>query len=94
MENIIGRSIGETSLTQISFISKDMPKMGEYVTMEYNNQIILGMIESLVRGSVSLNADIYDPDTIYRIRSIEGDESGHKAVHGTVGDGRDFFCQR
>ena len=86
MENIIGRSIGETSLTQISFISKDMPKMGEYVTMEYNNQIILGMIESLVRGSVSLNADIYDPDTIYRIRSIEGDDYYIKGTIKILGD--------
>lgn len=86
MEKIIGLSVGETSLTEISFISKDMPKMGEYVTMEYNNQTILGMIESLVRGSVSLNGDIYDPDTISRIRSIEGDDYYIKGNVKILGD--------
>ena len=86
MEKIICRVIGENSLTELSFISKDMPKMGEYVTMEYNNQVILGMIESLVRGSVSLNADIYDPETISRIRSIEGDDYYIKGNVKILGD--------
>ena len=52
---MIGRCIGETSLIEVSFISKEMPQVGEYVTLEYDGKIILGMIESMVRGSVSLN---------------------------------------
>ena len=71
---MIGRCIGETSLTQVSFISKKMPQVGEYVTMEYDGKVILGMIESLVRGSVSLNNDIYNPDTVAKIKEIEGDD--------------------
>ena len=71
---IIGRSIGETTLVDLTFISKDMPRVGEYVTLNYDGKIVLGMIESMVRGSVSLNNEIYDPDTIDKIRQIEGND--------------------
>ena len=74
MAKIIGMSIGETSPVEISFISKEMPQIGEYVSMEYDGKIVLGMIESLVRGSVSINDDIYDPKTVKRIKEIEGDD--------------------
>ena len=55
---MIGRCIGETSLVSVSFISKEMPKVGEYVTLEYDGRKILGMIESMVRVSPSLNMEI------------------------------------
>ncbi|MDD3985959.1 MAG: HAS-barrel domain-containing protein, partial [Methanobacterium sp.] len=51
---IIGRCIGETSLVDVSFISKEMPKVGQYVSLEYDGKNVLGMIEALVRGSVSI----------------------------------------
>ena len=56
---VIGRCVGETSLIDVSFISKEMPKVGQYVTMEYDGKNVLGMIEGLVRGSVSINSEIY-----------------------------------
>ena len=86
---MIGRCIGETSLIEVSFISKEMPQVGEYVTLEYDGKVILGMIESMVRGSVSLNDDIYDPDTIAKIREIEGDDyyiKGNISILGDVND--------
>lgn len=86
---MIGRCIGETSLIEVSFISKEMPKVGEYVTLEYDGKVILGMIESMVRGSVSLNNEIYDPDTIAKIREIEGDDyyiKGKVTILGDVND--------
>ena len=83
---MIGRCIGETSLTQVSFISKKMPQVGEYVTMEYDGKIILGMIESMVRGSVSLNNEIYNPDTIAKIKEIEGDNFYIKGSVKILGD--------
>ncbi|MCQ2977856.1 MAG: ATP-binding protein [archaeon] len=86
---IIGRCIGETSLIEVTFISKDLPKVGEYVTLEYDGRCVLGMIESMVRGSVSLNVDIYDPDTIAKIREIEGDDyyiKGKVTILGDVDD--------
>lgn len=83
---IIGRCIGETSLIEVTFISKDLPKVGEYVTLEYDGRCVLGMIESMVRGSVSLNVDIYDPDTIAKIREIEGDDYYIKGKVSILGD--------
>ena len=86
---MIGRCIGETSLIEVSFISKEMPQVGEYVTLEYDGKIILGMIETMVRGSVSLNNEIYDPDTIAKIREIEGDDyyiNGKITILGDVND--------
>lgn len=86
---MIGRCIGETSLIDVSFISKKMPQVGEYVTLEYDGKTILGMIESLVRGSVSLNSEIYNPDTVEKIRQIEGDDfyiRGNIKILGDVED--------
>lgn len=86
---MIGRCIGETSPVEVSFISKQMPQVGEYVTLEYDNKVILGMIESLVRGSVSLNSEIYNPDTVAKIREIEGDDFYIKGSVKILGDVND-----
>jgi len=86
---MIGRCIGETSLTQVSFISKEMPQVGEYVTIEYDGKTILGMIESLVRGNVSLNNEIYNPDTVAKIREIEGQNFYIKGSVKILGDVND-----
>jgi DNA helicase HerA-like ATPase len=86
MTEIIGRCIGETSLIGVSFISKKMPRAGEYVSMEYDGKTVLGMVESLVRGSVSTNKDIYDPATIDRIRGLEGNDHYVRGVVKILGD--------
>lgn len=71
---IIGRCIGETSPSEIHFISDKMPKMGEYVTVSYDGITVLGMIENVVRGNVALNGEIYNPKTVEMIAGIEGNE--------------------
>jgi DNA helicase HerA-like ATPase len=81
MSKIIGRCIGETSPTRVSFISKEMPRVGEYVSLAYDEKTVLGMIESLARGSVSINDEIYDPATVEKIKEIEGDDH---YIRGTV----------
>ena len=48
-DGVIGRCIGETTLVDVSFISKKMPKVGEYVTLDYDGKKVLVMIEALVR---------------------------------------------
>ncbi|RBQ22503.1 DNA double-strand break repair helicase HerA [Candidatus Methanobinarius endosymbioticus] len=86
---IIGRCVGETSLIDVSFISKEMPKVGEYVSLYYDGKTVLGMIESLVRGSASLNGEIYDPNTIEKIREIEGEDfyiKGNVRILGDIDD--------
>jgi uncharacterized protein len=85
-DGVIGRCIGETSLVDVSFISKEMPKVGEYVSLEYDGKNVLGMIEALVRGSVSINNEIYDPKTIEKIRMIEGDDHYIRGKVRILGD--------
>ncbi|MDI6644588.1 MAG: ATP-binding protein [Methanobacteriaceae archaeon] len=85
-DKVIGRCIGETSPTMVSFISKKMPRVGEYVSLEYDGKIVLGMIESLIRGSVSITNEIYDPKTIEKIRQIEGDDHYIKGSIKILGD--------
>jgi len=85
-DQVIGRCIGETSPTMVSFVSKKMPRVGEYVSMQYDGKIVLGMIESLIRGSVSITNDIYDPKTIEKIRQIEGDDHYIKGSIKILGD--------
>lgn len=86
MNEVIGRCIGETSLVDVSFVSKEMPRVGEYVSLKYDGKNVLGMIESLVRGSVSINDQIYDPLTIEKIKAIEGDDHYVKGTVKILGD--------
>ena len=47
------------------------------------------MIETMVRGSVSLNGEIYNPDTIAKIKEIEGDDyyiKGNISILGDIND--------
>ena len=86
MSKNIGRSIGETSLTKIEFVSKEMPEVGEYVSIEYDEKKVLGMIESLVRGNVAINDNIFDPKTITKIKNLEGNEYYIKGTVKVLGD--------
>ena len=91
MTEIIGRCIGETSLVEVSFISKEMPQVGEYVSLKYDDKNVLGMIESLVRGSVSINDEIFDPKTIEKIKQIEGDDHYIRGSVRILGDIKDHL---
>lgn len=83
---IIGRCIGETTPTEVSFISNVMPKVGEYVCLNYDGKQVLGMIETMIRGNVSLGEDINSFDTVDMIAKIEGNESYIKGKVRILGD--------
>ena len=53
--------------------------------LDYDGKKVLGMIEALVRGSVSINNEIYDPKTIEKIRMIEGDDHYVKGHSQDIG---------
>ncbi len=79
---VIGMCIGESSPTEVAFISKTMPMSGEYVVLEYDDMKILGMVEALVRGSPSISGDIIDPAVVERILGFEGADEHY--VRGKV----------
>ncbi|MDO5823829.1 ATP-binding protein [Methanobrevibacter sp.] len=86
---VVGICYGETSLTEITFISDKMPKVGEYVTMEYDGKKVLGMIENLIRGNDSLNVDINDFKAIQKISRIGADDNYIKGKVKILGDVND-----
>lgn len=73
-KEIVGICSGETDISKVSFISKKVLSVGEYVYLEYNNKKIMGMVDSVFRGSKALNGDeILSPESIKKILNIEGD---------------------
>ncbi len=90
-KEVIGRCLGETSTDKVSFVSKKMPQVGQYVYLEYNDQIVIGMVESLLRGSTSMREDILDPDTIEKILNIEGDIDHYVKGKITIYGDKDYL---
>lgn len=86
---VVGICIGETSLTEVTFISDKMPRVGEYVTIEYDGKKVLGMIENLIRGNDSLNVDINDFKAIQKISRLEVDDNYIKGKVKILGDVND-----
>ncbi|MBE6487822.1 MAG: ATP-binding protein [Methanosphaera stadtmanae] len=78
----IGRCIGETTPYKVEFISKTTPAVGEYVYLEYGGKTILGMIDTLFRGSTTLGEDLLNPETIAKILELEGDMDHY--IRGTI----------
>lgn len=73
-KEIVGICTGETNTTKVSYMSKTLLSVGEFVYLEYNSQKIIGMIDSVFRGSKALNSDdMLSPESIKRILDIEGD---------------------
>lgn len=86
---VVGICVGETSLSEVTFISDKMPKVGEYVTIEYDGKKVLGMIENLIRGNDALNVDINDFKAIRKISQIGADDNyirGKVKILGDVND--------
>lgn len=86
---VMGICVGETSLTEVTFISEKMPKVGEYVTIDYDGKKVLGMIENLVRGNDALNVDINDFKAIQKISKIGVDDNYIRGTVKILGDVND-----
>ena len=86
---VVGICIGETSLSEVEFISNKMPKVGEYVTIEYEGKKVLGMVENLVRGSEALNVDINDFEAIKTISNLIRDDNYIRGKVKLLGDVND-----
>jgi DNA helicase HerA-like ATPase len=74
MSEVIGMCVGEATPTEVMFVSKKSLKVGEFVTLEYEGLKVLGMIQSLLKGSLSITADISDPKVVEKIKSMEGED--------------------
>jgi len=84
---VIGFIIGESTVTKTLFISKTIPRLGQYVVMEYDGKIVLGLIQGLIRGSIALPDDIHDASQVERIKILEhGSTQYIKGVIQILGD--------
>ena len=86
---VVGICVGETNLSEVTFISDKMPQVGQYVTIEYDGKKVLGMVENLVRGNDALNIDVNDFKAIQKISRIGAEENyirGKVKILGDVND--------
>lgn len=86
---VVGICVGETNLSEVTFISDKMPQVGQYVTIEYDGKMVLGMVENLVRGNDALNIDVNDFKAIQKISRIGAEDNyirGKVKILGDVND--------
>ncbi|MBE6499620.1 MAG: ATP-binding protein [Methanobrevibacter thaueri] len=83
---VVGICVGETNLNEVTFISNQMPQVGQYVTIEYDDKKILGMVENLVRGNDALNVDINDFKAIQKISKLGIEDNYIKGKIKILGD--------
>jgi len=86
-DEVLGFVIGESTVTKTLFISKQIPRLGQYVIMEYDGKTVLGLIQGLVRGSIALPDDIHDASQVEKIKLLEhGSTQYIKGVIQILGD--------
>lgn len=67
---IIGYTIGETRIDELTFLAKEAPKVGDYVKINYDDSELLGMVESTIQGNMALE-DILNIEHLEKIRSLK-----------------------
>ncbi len=86
---IIGYTIGETRIDELTFLAKEAPKVGDYVKINYDNSELLGMVESTIQGNMAFE-DILNIEHLEKIRDFEDNSSyyilGKIKVLGDVRD--------
>ncbi len=74
MDNILGYVIGETTNTELTFLSSSIPEIGSYTLIEYGNKKIIGMVESVTQGSLIFN-EVLNVKDLIKIKNIENNDS-------------------
>jgi len=84
---LLGYIVGEASVSKAVFISNTAPRRGQYVELNYAGTRVLGMVQALIHGSVSLTEDVHDPDIVRKIRNMsDGSDLYLKGVISILGD--------
>ncbi|RLF08973.1 MAG: hypothetical protein DRJ98_08845 [Thermoprotei archaeon] len=84
---VLGYVVGETTVSRAVFVSKSTPRRGQYVELFYDGKNVLGMVQGLIHGSVSLTEDIHDASVVEKIKSLEkGADRYLKGVVTILGD--------
>ncbi|CAF30820.1 helicase HerA domain-containing protein [Methanococcus maripaludis] len=74
MDDLMGYVIGETSNTELNFLAKHMPEIGSYVSINYCDLEILGMVESVNQGC-KIFEDVYNVKDFEKLKDFENNDS-------------------
>lgn len=83
--DVIGYVFGETRVDELSFLAKKPPKVGDYVIINYNDNKILGMVESTILGSRALDG-VSDVEYLEKIKDFVNDTYYIKGKIKVLGD--------
>ncbi|MHA1505781.1 MAG: helicase HerA domain-containing protein [Candidatus Asgardarchaeia archaeon] len=95
--NVVGRCIGEGSPSYVSFVTKKILEVGEYVLIDFDGKEVLGLITDLGRGLEAITEDITDPKVVERIKKVEGEDfyiRGRIKILGYVDDHLNFIIPK
>ncbi|MHA1596929.1 MAG: helicase HerA domain-containing protein [Candidatus Asgardarchaeia archaeon] len=96
-DDVVGRCIGEGSPSYVSFITKKILEVGEYVVIDFDGKEVLGLITDLGRGLEAITEDITDPRVVERIKRVEGEDfyiRGRIKILGYVDDNLNFIIPK
>jgi len=72
---VIGYIVGETTTTEVTFLSNKIPEVGSYVSIEYpNGREVLGMIEGVMQSCPIFN-EVLSVEDILKLRKLEREDS-------------------
>jgi len=72
---VIGYIVGETTTTEVTFLSNKIPEVGSYVSIEYpNGREVLGMIEGVMQSCPVFN-EVLSVEDILKLRKLEREDS-------------------
>ena len=73
-KEILGYVVGETATTELSFLSYNVPEVGEYVTIYYDGIEVLGMVEAVTQGCPVFE-DVLNVKDLEKLKKFEDDDS-------------------
>ena len=75
MKEILGYIVGETTNTELSFLSDKIPEIGSYVSLKYDDgKEILGMVEGVIQGCPVFD-EILNVKDLLKLKELEIDDS-------------------
>ncbi|AEH06669.1 helicase HerA domain-containing protein [Methanothermococcus okinawensis] len=75
MKEIIGYVVGETTTTELSFLSDKIPEIGSYVSIKYDDGMeILGMIEGVMQGCPVFD-EVLNVKDLLKLKKLEIEDS-------------------
>lgn len=71
MKEILGYVVGETTTTELSFLSNKIPKIGSYVSINYDDgKEILGMVEGVIQGCPVFE-EVLNVNDLLKLKKLE-----------------------